>query len=441
MIGLRGARVLLIDDTLKEAIPVIKACAKKNIPIAYFDGTIDDLPSESEKFTQVRLVIADMDIIGGGDTDDNKVSTLIARLQRILAINNGPYTLISWTKHPDLIDLLDKKLFELYLREDEQNKVPLPILILRFEKKDFTNKDGEFDIEKLSSSIESELIKSLPLSIMQHWEELCLFSAAGVTNELAQLVDSDAKDPRTWRENWKNKFTTILNSLANQEIGEDNLKKETYYEALLGVLNPLQNDVSEATKIAFPSVTDEFINSPKVDINQMAGKINTKLHVSTQESKQFYPGNLYKLVESAKTISLDPNKLFENLVQKDYKNDKDLFNRTTPILLEVSASCDYAQNKIKFAKFLGGLLVEKNDYGLFKQPNYKQPLEAILFLDPLWLGEKEQRILLSSHYLLTLDKEKAIQLISFARLRNQWLTYVQFWLAQQLSRPGVVMLK
>jgi hypothetical protein len=29
----------------------------------------------------------------------------------------------------------------------------------------------------------------------------------------------------------------------------------------------------------------------------------------------------------------------------------------------------------------------------------------------------------------------------FARLRNQWLTNVQFWLAQQISRPGVVMLR
>lgn len=441
MIGLQGARVLLIDDTLREAIPVIKACSKKNIPVAYFDGTIDDLPIESERYTEIRLAILDMDIIGGGDTDDNKISTLIARLQRILAIDNGPYTLVAWTKHPDLINLLERKLFDLYKRQDEKNKVPLPVICLQLEKKDYKNEAGEFDIEKLSLSIESELTKYFPLSIMQYWEEHCMFAAAGVTNELAQLAEPEANDLETWRENWKNNFTTILNSLAKEEIGDENLKKETFYKALLGVLNPLHNDVSESTKLNFPPLTDDFINPPKVDIKQMAGKINTKLHVSIQESKQSYPGNLYKLAECTKSISLDPNKLFESLVQTDHKADKDLFNRTTPILLEVSPSCDYAQNKIKFAKFLGGLLVEKNDYGLFKQPNYKQPLEAILFLDPLWLGEKELRILLSSHYLLTIDKEQATQLSSFARLRNQWLTYIQFWLAQQLSRPGVVMLK
>ncbi len=58
MIGLQEVRVLLIDDSLKRAIPVIKAFAKKGIPLAYFDGNISDLPVVGEKLKGVRLAIS-----------------------------------------------------------------------------------------------------------------------------------------------------------------------------------------------------------------------------------------------------------------------------------------------------------------------------------------------------------------------------------------------
>jgi hypothetical protein len=276
---------------------------------------------------------------------------------------------------------------------------------------------------------------------MQFWEENCMLAASGVTNELAQLVEIETDNSKTWRDSWNSRFTAILNSLAEEEIGKENLKIETYNQALVDVLNPLHNDVAESTPITFPNLTDKFINLPKDDISSISGKINTKLHISIQESTQFAPGNFYKLSDCAKSISFESKKLFEDLVQAEHKADDNLFNRTTPVLIELSASCDYAQNKIKFAKLLGGLLVEKKDFSLFKQPNYQQPIEAILSLGPLWLLEKEQQVLLSSHYLLTVDKNQVENQNSFARLRNQWLTYVQFWLAQQLSRPGVVLLK
>lgn len=441
MIGLRGAKVLLVDDTLEEALPVIKACAKKGIPVAYFDGNINDLPADSEKLSGVRLAILDMDLVGAGDTDENKVSTLIARLQAILDTHNGLYTMIAWTKHAHLIGLLDQKLFTLFRASSDPDKVPLPVFCVRLEKKDFKNDAGVFNIDKLSSTIETELTKYFPMAVMQAWEERCSRAATGVTNSLSDLLAPQGDNPEGWRENWNRDYLKVLTSLAKEEVGDDNLNAETFYKALFGALNPLQVDFLESDQSPLPGFPDGLFPLPKAENNPLAGKINTKLHISFQGLDQFGPGNIYKLVDCAETVSITPNRIFEDLVQAAHKENAALFSRTIPIMLEVSASCDYAQSKIKFARFVAGLIVPKNDSSNFKQPSYKQPLEALLSLEPLWIEEQDRRILLSSQYLISLELDRARPLRPFARLRSQWLTSVQFWLAQQLSRPGIVMLK
>ena len=441
MISLRGARVLLVDDSLEEAIPVIKACAKKGVPVAYFDGNISDLPAESEKLTGIRLAILDMDLGGAGDTKENKISTLIARLQAIMAADNGPYSMVAWTMHADLVDLLDARLFALYQAGDNQETVPLPVVYVRLEKKNFRTKAGGFDIEKLSSTLEFELRKSIPVSIMQAWEERCVRAASGVTNSLSEMVAPQSDNPAGWRDNWNTSYLKVLTSLAKEEVGDENLSMETFYKALFGALNPLHVDFLESDHAPLPVLPDGLLPLPKAEANPLAGKINTKLHVSFQGVNQFSPGNIYKLADCIEAVPIQPRRIFEDLVQAAHKENAVLFDQTIPILLEVSASCDFAQSKIKFARFVAGLIVPMNESSNFKQPSYKQPLEALLSLEPLWIQEQDRRLLLSSQYLISLELDRAKPLKPFARLRSQWLTSVQFWLAQQLSRPGVVMLR
>lgn len=441
MISLRGARVLLVDDTLEESIPVIKACAKRGIPVAYFDGNINELPAETEKLTGVRLAILDMDLGGAGDTDDNKISTLIARLQAILAADNGPYTMVAWTKHAHLVGLLDNKLFALYQAGDNQDKVSLPVVCIRLEKKDFRIETGGFDIEKLSSTIETEIRKSIPISIMQAWEERCVRAASGVTNSLSEMLAPQSDTPAGWRDNWNASYSNVLTSLAREEVGDDNLTAETFYKALFGALNPLHVDFLESDHTPLPDLPDGLFPLPRAEANPLAGKINTKLHISFLDVDLFSPGNIYRLADCAEAVSVQPKGIFDALVQSAHKENAALFAQTIPILLEVSASCDFAQSKITFAKFVAGLIVPKGESSKFKQPSYKQPLEALLCLEPLWIEEQDRRILLSAQYLISLEMGRARPLIPFARLRSQWLTSVQFWLAQQLSRPGIVMLR
>lgn len=442
MINLRGVKVLLVDDSLDEALPVIKAFAKKGIPVAYFDGNIEDLPASGEKLYGVRLAILDMDLIGGGDRDENKISTLISRLQAILSADNGPYTMVAWTKHSELVGLLIEKLFGLFQVEGDEDKVPLPIVVICLEKKDYRD-DNLFNIEKLSSVLEEELKRSKPLHIMQGWEESCLRAASGVTNTLSELISPSKGNFEVWQQTWNNSYMKLLLLLAEEEVGKDNLTSDTFPNALLSALNPLHMDFLETNEFAILQIQDEDLrNRPNGGNNSalIAGKINAKLHLAFEKVAQFCPGNIYKLAEFPHLFTLAPNDLFKDCVQKDHIENATLFNRVTAILLEVSPLCDYAQNKIKLARFLAGFIVpadEKNKFKLTKDNG-----GFLLAFGPLWINDADCFLILNSQYSISLNYLQAKQTLrAFARLRHQGLTQVQFWMAQQLSRQGIVMLK
>ena len=78
MIGLKGTRVVVVDDEASDALPVLKAFAQKGVPCAFFDGSLEGLPEENEQLSGVRLAILDMDLVGVGVSDKSKAATLQA---------------------------------------------------------------------------------------------------------------------------------------------------------------------------------------------------------------------------------------------------------------------------------------------------------------------------------------------------------------------------
>lgn len=434
MIYLRGTRVLLIDDDLSESIPVIKAFAKKGIPVAYFDGSIEDLPNPNEKFSDIRLAILDMDLVGGGDNDVNKISTLIARLQAIISSENGPYTMIAWTKHSDLVNLLENRLFTLFRNETEQDKVPFPVVCITLEKKDFKT-NSEFDIEKLFTNIEEELGKYTPLNIMQSWEERNFRATCGVTNSISKMINTNNESLDTWKESWKKEYLGLLNNLAGGEIGKDNLTKETFLPSLFGALNPLQFDFFESDHCQTLVLTDEIITDSDVRNNPLAGKINSKLHISFEDLDIFKPGNIYKLNDISEIINVNNGSILEELLDKaEYKTEVE--ENVVPIFLEVSALCDFAQKKLRLTKLLAGFI---SPITLLKK--FKQKGDFFKYIKPIWFENQERLIILNSHYFFTLHLDDVKKIKAYARLRNQYLVFIQSWLSHQFSRIGILILE
>ena len=64
MKGLRTGRVIVIDDKLGEALPLIKALWLRGIPVTFCSGQPDEFPSEP--YRGMRLVFLDLHLIEGG---------------------------------------------------------------------------------------------------------------------------------------------------------------------------------------------------------------------------------------------------------------------------------------------------------------------------------------------------------------------------------------
>ena len=96
MDGLRTARVLVLDDKIADAKPLMEALAKHGIGATYFSGDLDMLPCADRKLTGIRLAVLDLDLGSGGEAPA-VISALLRTVNGIVRHDNGPYLAIAWT--------------------------------------------------------------------------------------------------------------------------------------------------------------------------------------------------------------------------------------------------------------------------------------------------------------------------------------------------------
>src|SRR5258708_19976453 len=99
MEGLRTPRVVVIDDRLDEAGPLLRVLATLGVPAQYFTGNQQELPAAP--FAGIRLLFIDM-IFGGIDENKPKeaLSAVFAVLDRILPSDALSAIPCIWTNHP-----------------------------------------------------------------------------------------------------------------------------------------------------------------------------------------------------------------------------------------------------------------------------------------------------------------------------------------------------
>ncbi|MBA7596871.1 hypothetical protein ES703_03861 [subsurface metagenome] len=434
MIGLTGARVIVVDDDESDALPILKAFAKGGIPCAFFNGKIEELPEESNRFSGVRLAILDMDLVGGGVSDKSKATTLVSRIEKLLSPENGPYAVLVWTGHPELVDLFEAYIFS-------QTSIPKPIVIVMLTKDQCKDKSGEFDTKIVSEKLGEALSQFSPLQFLQAWEEKSFKAATEVTNILSSFAPQE-NDPKKWRSDWKSQLLSLMYAIAKEATGE-HLDRDSALSGLYNSLNPLHSDRMESyigeLSLSLSGNSDEILKySEDCGIEQKA-KINTMLHLAFEDSGRYSAGNIYKF-ESKKEPGWVPScdQLLENLLRNPETSDE-LLKVCCPVVIEVNAICDHAQKNIRIARFIGGLLVPASDMKKIKSAGFIWEFGPVSFNTPDLLGQ--YYFFFSARHLVTLSLEEAIKMQAFARLRIQALTALQAWFAQHAARPGLILLR
>jgi len=443
MTGLTGARVVVVDDDEKDALPILKAFAKKGISTAFFDGSPRGLPLKDDRLTGVRLAILDMDLIGGGASEKSKAAALVKRIEKILSPNNGPYAVLAWTNHPDLLEFFEGYVFSV-------KNVPKPIFSIILTKAECRNKREKLgNLALISKKLDDKLMQVSPLMFLQAWEEKCFSAATEVTNTLSDLASCDAAELDKWRDLWKTQLLELMHAMSEEAVGR-NLNKDTVLNGLYSSLNPLHTDRLESNTAALSASLNstEIIKAPADPGIERKARINSMLHLSFENLGHFTAGNLYKFASKRKPKWL-PNihQLLEDFIhgkkgtgQKLTEIDE-ISKSSVPVLVEVSAACDHAQKNIRIARFIFGLIIPAAER---KKLNYRVGFIwefGPFFLEKLIADAGQYYFYFSARDIVTLDLKKALKMKAVARIRRQALSDLQFWLAHHSARPGMMLLR
>jgi hypothetical protein len=443
MTGLHGTRVIILDDDRDDALPVLQALSRQGVAASYFDERMTSLPLKKNRLVGIRLAILDMDLIGGGASRKDKVAAVVVRLGRILRGDNGPYGVIAWTKHLELVQE-----FENYLFKDSNSLKPAFVVTLT---KDSCKRRGKFDLSVISEELSKKLLDSSPLLLLQAWEEKCFFASTEVSGILSSLTAPTGATLDEWRTSWKQEILEIMHALSHSVIGK-NTDAQTCLEGLYTSLNPLHADrvehLTHQLSMTLKEKANEILDAPKTRSHMAMARINSMLHVASESLDRYAGGNIYffagkrlpRWIPKKDDIIGDLIATIPNNHAREEDNRASLVTNCVPILIEASAPCDHAQNNIRVGRFIMGLAVPSSE-----KNKLKGKAEFILPIGPLYLEKGvampgEYHFYFSARYLISADLKLAHNLKARARLRGQAFSDLQAWFARHASRPGMILL-
>lgn len=451
MEGLKSSRVVVVDDEPSEATPILRALSSDGISAAYFTGDVDELPAEDKPLSGVRLIFLDARLQGDG-ARANISANLVAVIQRILSPNNGPYGIILWTKHPEDLEDFQNRIFA-------SNVVAPPLFIKLLKKASFQDEDNNFDIGALRGQLADQVSDLHSFRVLFKWEEEAGFSISEVTSSLySDLVEKDT-DIGTTSKKTVDRLNKTLRKLAAAELGQG-LNKDNFCEGVFKALTPIFYDrIASKSPSGLDDCSKLLYRASSSKDRAIDGKLNTRIHLDFSSDRKLSPGSMYiydekrrgfpkyddfrfLLKEEANALPKDEDKIE---LAKKKRNDlfEALKKESKLIAVEVSPDCDYAQNKIQFARFVCGILTTDEQKKLL---DLRSP--ALWSKENFWFEEgwpsagdpKYQCIVLNLRFVVTLPIGSVSKFRKIVRLRDQLCGDLRNELAEFMARPGIVYL-
>jgi hypothetical protein len=475
---LETTRVCVIDDEQEEYIKLIHALSRLRLGCIHIGGDkIEDLPPVGQPLHGLRLVFLDMQL-GSEGTDEAVVTSHTAQVfSRVVPSTAGPLLVVVWTKHANLVEVFQKRLYEHY--PEYRGK----LLFARLEK---PHDSGEIEAGKLQEGILAELAKFYPAEILWRWEQLVHDAASDTTEGIcrnaakrAGFIPEDSEPVST--EKLLRSISDVLRILILAEA-EKMMSAETALRDLFGVLNPLHYDrLEHAIKpddikagadlvigeelgatpderlelntmlLSAPYVTGGALFRPGVvfGINdQAAFEARFRVVIKDIFTEMFDGPRSPELNKFQRKLERDDlteqrrQELIPRLEEEKAKlqeKKEAWFAKCVPILLDISPVCDFAQDNRRLAKLMAGLMVPSDgginchSSGAF---NKLEPIKVSNY------GEDGWNIVFCSRFIFGVASDSnAKELQPICRLRDPIVTELRSWAAAQDGRAGYVVLK
>jgi len=309
-----NGRVVVIDDDLEEALPLINVLSKNCVPVTYFRGNLEELPENG--LNSVRIVFLDLRLIKSTKKED-VISSLIGVLSKILKEDNGPYFIVLWSKHEK--DYKDA--FEDAFDKDENLKKIKPLVIISIEKETYiesTDDDIKFKsdaIQNIELKLKEELDKLGIFHLFTIWENLVHNAAGKTVNDFSEFYTFDNK----WNQNIGTLFLKLAKGVLEEQLDISNT--ENIIKTGLFSFNSVFLDgvESETRSCDLSDLELSFNGTQSNDSTEITGKINSKLLLTMNIEDKIFPGNVYDDSTDVKKVDIEGlfNGKLEDYDQKD----------------------------------------------------------------------------------------------------------------------------
>lgn len=441
--NLNSLNILVVDDKREAGQQIVDALWDGGFSVQFSQYDPQRLMKISKKkdagMRGVRIVFMDINLIGGAmGSDGQNFSAIQTTLQTLLAKDNGPYVLITWSTHDDYADRLFSFLYERLPVEYQ------PVLTKRMSKTDYAGRSSR----KLPGAVNKILSDLGVAGSLIGWESLIRQAGVSTLDTVLRLADGLPTDAS--HDNREKKLGAVIRSFSEAEAA-DHLDEETAFPALSSVLVQVLHD--EVTSIIpHQSVAhgQKIVGMGKANAPDWGAKIHKALHVEYGKGKKIHaPGEVFAFPSygKAKRAGLPKIKL-EDFLAPQFLSEKwnklssadkqKVVDDSKLILLEITPPCDHATiKKLVWHRYVLGVQVgaeaakylTKADY-LMRLPSFVAPEGSLC------------TVILNSRATVSVPPNVANELgTRLFRFRAQLLSDVIRWVSSQQARLGFVSVK
>lgn len=417
-----SGRVLLIDDNAEEVKPLLAALGRLSVPYLYYDGSKKNLSSKPPG--GVRYVFLDIELQGmQGQSDKTKASGITRILKELISDSNGPYVIIFWTQHEEIIKAV--------IENCSKSGIP-PVASINMEKSEWLNGAGD-NIDELSKALHKKLASIGAFLLYIEWENILNDSCKQFIAGFSSLVPSGDK----WSRDTFFIFYNLYKTFVEKNTTDDQTEQFRCACHLMNrsFLDTLENKTSTALKIP-----EGFKLEQGAISDETKARLNSSLFIGINILKSPSTGNIYTATDES---------LLGCLKNSIFKPGK-IPDQTRLCCVIITPECDLALKKT--LSITGpddeNFRLHRVVYGVYfptseklKELNSRiNRNDACFDIGPLW--HVDQRLKIIIHFSsLTILPENQLSSAPLFRIKRDLLFDLQSKMANHVNRLGNYQLK
>ncbi len=451
--GIASPRIVVVDDNVEHGEAIVRKLWQMGYASLFVEYDQQRLmDGVYGPFSGVRLIFMDLDLAGEGRIGDGSraYADVLAAVQAILDMGNGPWALVTWTRHADHTDELWRHL---------QERLPKELTPMSRQVMDKERLLADSQDEALTNELKQIMAHQDAVKCLLNWESGVLDSANEV---IAELVKVAATLDGSSTENLGALLYELAKAEAGKTIDQQNERSQPLYRVLTSLLS---DRLGSAISRDEQGCSDAHIKvKTGVDLTEWKRRINTMINLDVYNDDsdiKTSPGVLTELPSEGEVQVLDglgggekAGKFIRRhflCLQKSVgsADKKTISSQCKLFLLDVTPPCDHAQRKSVWRRFVVACRVpiehivhawavdfrtDENQAGKLKGENLRVSPE---FMD----NEGGFVLLVNANLQLTLPEEQLERLGKAKyRAREAMLADWMGWLGRHITRLGHVWL-